>query len=105
MGAEDGNGFAALDEERFVVIEASQRLDDRVERLPRTRGTSRSTVNDEFVGAFRDLGIEIIHQHTESGFLRPPFAGYGGAARRADVTTEGLHDGARATSQRLRAEG
>ena len=34
MRAEDGHGLAGLDEQRFVVLEAPQGIDDRVEGSP-----------------------------------------------------------------------
>ena len=83
--------------------------DDRVERFPAARGLARAAVDDEIVGPLGDVGIEIVHQHPQRGFLRPAFAGEGGAARRADVTAERCSsvtsERSRATSQSSRAEG
>ena len=63
---------------------AAQRRDDRVERLPAARRAARAAVDDEIVRPFGDLGIEIVHQHPQRGFLRPSFAGERRAARRAE---------------------
>ena len=61
-----------------------QRPDDRVERRPVARRLARSAVDDEIVGPLGDLGIEIVHQHPQRGFLRPAFAGQRGASWRSD---------------------
>ena len=63
-------------------------VDDRVERRPAARGAAGAAVDDQIVGALGDLGIEVVHQHPQGGFLRPSFAGERGAARRADVAAE-----------------
>src|SRR6266542_1765919 len=92
MRAEDRNGLPGLNEERFVVLQAAQRVDDRVKRIPRTRGASRAAIHDQVVGAFRHRRIEIVHQHAQGGFLRPSLAGDGGTAWGADVAAEDAHE-------------
>ena len=82
--AEHADGLAALDEQRLVVLEPAQRRDDRVERLPRARGAPGAAVDDEVRGILGDLGIEVVHEHAQRGFLQPALAGQLGAARRAD---------------------
>ena len=82
--------LSRLHEQRLVVLERAQRRDDRVERLPAARGAAGAAVDDEIVGPFGDLGIEIVHQHPQRGFLRPSFAGERRAARRADMAAEVL---------------
>jgi hypothetical protein len=105
MRAKHGNRLAGLDEERFVVLEAAQRRDDRVECLPRSRGAARAAVHDQVVWTFGDCRVQIVHEHPQGGFLRPPFAGDDGAARRADVAAESTHSMDRMTSQPSYVEG
>ena len=61
-----------------------QRRDDGVEALPVARRLADAAVDDELLRPLRDLGIEVVHQHPQRGFLLPSAAGELGAARRAD---------------------
>ena len=47
MGAEDGDGLPALDEQRLVVLEPKERRDDRLQRLVAPGGPPGSAVDDE----------------------------------------------------------
>ena len=47
---------------------------------------------DEILRSFRDVGIEIVHEHAESGFLRPAFAADRGTARRRNDARAHRHD-------------
>ena len=47
-----------------------------------------AAVDDQILGTLGDLGIEIVHQHPQRGFLRPALAGERRAARRANDATE-----------------
>src|SRR5204863_7672070 len=47
-------------------------------------GAARAAVDDEGVGVLRDLGIEVVHEHPQGGFLGPALAGQGRAVRRPD---------------------
>ena len=91
--AENGDRLAGLDDERFVVFEAAERGDDGVEGRPATRGPARSAVDDEILRPFSHLGIEVVHQHPQGGFLWPAFAGEHRTTRRADMTAYDVHDG------------
>jgi hypothetical protein len=84
MGAHDPDRLARLHQQRLVVGEGAQFADDRVERLPRTRGAAGPTVDDEVVRVLGHLGIEVVHEHPERGFLLPATACQLAAARRAD---------------------
>ena len=59
--------------------------DDRVERVPRTRGPAGAAVDDQVLGALGHVGVEVVHQHPQGGLLRPPFRGDRGAARGTDL--------------------
>ena len=89
---EYGHRFAGLHQQRLVVVERAQRLHDRVERFPVARGFAGPAVHDKIVGALGDVGIEIVHEHPERGFLRPSFAGQRRAARRPDDARADRHE-------------
>src|SRR3954447_20085165 len=84
MGPEHPDRFARLNEQCLVVLQLAQRADDRVKRLPVSRGASGPTVNNESVRILRHVGIEIVHEHAKRGFLVPAFATLLSAARRAN---------------------
>src|SRR4029434_9912751 len=57
-----------------VILQFAQRPNDGVEGFPTPCGPARAAINNQLVGIFRDLGIEIVHQHPQRGFLMPSFA-------------------------------
>ncbi len=79
-GAEHADRLAGLDEQGLVVLEALELGDDGVERLPAAGGAPGSAVHDEVVGVLRHLGVEVVHEHAQGGFLLPALAGELGAA-------------------------
>src|SRR5690348_9331546 len=83
MRAKNADGLAGLDEESFVVFKTAKRLYDGVKTFPVARRFAASAIDDQILWALADFGIEIVHQHAESGFLLPAFAGNLRAARRA----------------------
>ncbi len=62
---------------------------DRVERLPAAGGAAGAAVDDEILGVLGDLGVEVVHQHPQRGFLLPALAGQLGAAGGADEARGG----------------
>ena len=82
--AEDADRLAGLDEQRLVVLEAPELGDDRVERVPAARRAAGSAVHDQVVGILGHLGVEVVHQHPQRGFLLPSLAGELGASRGSD---------------------
>ena len=42
---------------------------------PVARGLARSAVDDQVVGPLGHFGVEVVHQHAQSCFLLPAFAG------------------------------
>ena len=88
---EDADGFPRLHEQRLVVVEGAERRDDRVECGPAARGTARAAVHHQILRAFGDVGIEVVHEHPQGGFLRPALARASGAAGRADDAGLSLH--------------
>ena len=92
VGLKDTDRLAGLHDQRFVVLERGQRSHDGVERLPTARRLARSAVHDQIVRPLGDVGIEIIHQHAQRGFLWPAFAGQRGASPRSDDAGSGGHE-------------
>jgi hypothetical protein len=84
MGAEDADRFAALDEQRFIVLQVAQLADDRIEGVPRTRGFAGAAVHDEVVRPLRDVGVEVVHEHAQCRFLDPAVGAQLAASRRPD---------------------
>ena len=86
---EDRDGLTALNDQRLVGSQPPQRPYDRIEGFPRTRGAAVSAVHDQIVRAFGNLGIEVVHQHAQRGFLRPPKTAKLGSARRSNGARSG----------------
>ncbi len=84
VSLEDTDWFARLHQQRLIVRQILQRLDDGAEGFPTARGASGSAVDDEVFGALGDLLVEVVHQHAHGSFLLPSFAGDLVTARRAN---------------------
>ena len=69
--SQDADWLAGLDEQGLVVFEALERADDRRVGVPAAGGAAGAAVDDELVGMFGHLGVEVVHQHAHRGFLRP----------------------------------
>ncbi len=82
--AEDADRLARLHQQRLVVLERLQRVDDGVVAIPIARGAAGAAVDHEVLRALADVRVEIVHQHAHGGFLTPAFAGELVAARRLD---------------------
>src|SRR5689334_1329821 len=97
MGAKHADRLAALNQQRFVRTEALELAHDCIEAIPVARRFSSSTIHDEILRSFSDVGIEVVHQHPQRRFLLPAFA-------RDALTTRGVDRPALARSclERLR---
>ena len=84
MRLEDADRLAGLHQQRLVVRQRLERADDRVVGVPRSRRLAGAAVDDQIVGTFGDVGIEIVHQHPQRGFLWPSQARQRRAAGRAE---------------------
>ena len=84
MRAEHADRLARLDQQRLVFAEPAQRGDDRVEAFPVARGAPDAAVDDELGRIFRDLGIEVVHQHSQRRFGQPRLRRERGAPRCPD---------------------
>src|SRR5438067_3575270 len=74
VGAEFADRLARLNEQGLVVFKPAQRTDNGIETFPTSGGPSGTAVNDQPLRRFRDLRIEIVHQHAQGRFLMPAFA-------------------------------
>jgi hypothetical protein len=70
---QNSDGLARLNNESFFISAAIQRFDDGVVALPIARRLASSAIHDKLFRLFRNLGIEVIHQHPFGGLLNPPF--------------------------------
>ena len=66
---------------------------DGVEGLPVARRLAGAAVDDEVVGALGDLGVEVVHEHAQGGFLLPALAADLRAPRGAHETRSRRLDG------------
>ena len=82
VGLHDADGAAGLDEHRLVLLEGAQRADHGVEGAPVAGRLAGAAVDDELVGVLGDLGVEVVLQHPQGGFLLPPPGAQFRAARR-----------------------
>src|SRR6266852_5050299 len=73
-----------------IIRELAERLDDLLVALPVSRRFPSASIDDEIFRSFCDLWIEIVHQHSQGGFLHPALAGQRGTAGGANRC---LHDG------------
>ena len=71
VGLHDADRSAGLDEHRLVLLERPQRTDHGVEGAPVAGGLAGAAVDDELVGVLGDLGVEVVLQHPQGGFLLP----------------------------------
>ena len=84
VGAEHADRLARLDEQRLVALEAPQRRNDAVERLPIARRPPDPAVDHELARPLGDVGIEVVHQHAHRRLGQPALGAELGSARRAD---------------------
>ena len=80
---EDRHRLSTLHDQRLVVTEAPERLDDPVERVPVPSRFAGSPVDDELVRLLRVL--EVVLEHAEDRLLPPALAPQCGAPRRLDA--------------------
>ena len=88
VGAQDAHRLARLDQQRLVIFQRAQRAHDRVVALPVARGLAGAAIDDQLVGIFGHLGVEVVHEHAQGRLLAPAFAGHLGsrAARESGVS-------------------
>ena len=89
MGGEHAHRLARLHEQRLLVAQSCQSAADCVERCPIPRRFSCPPVHDEVLRALGYVGIEVVHQHAQRGFLNPAAARLLRSPRRAHGASAG----------------
>src|SRR2546427_8966325 len=74
MSFENPDGLSGLDEERFIVLQLLQTVDNCFVTFPVAGGLARPAVDDQLLGFFGDLRVEVVHQHPKGRFLDPSLA-------------------------------
>ena len=82
---EHSHRLARLHQQRLVVRETLQRVDDGVIAIPIAGSFARTAVDDQILRALGNFLVKIVHQHAHGCFLLPTFAGERGAARGANA--------------------
>ena len=78
--------LARLHQQRLVILQLAQALQDGVEGFPVAGGLPAPAVNHQVLRALGHLGIQVVLDHAVSGFGQPGFAGQLGAAWRAHLS-------------------
>ena len=86
VGFEHADRLARLHQQRFVVLQAAEGLDDFVEALPIAGGPAHAAVDDQFGGPLGDFRVEIVHYHPQRSFGEPALGGQFRAPRGADFS-------------------
>src|SRR5829696_26304 len=71
MCREDSDGLSTLNEQRLVVTEHEELAHDRLERGVASGGLSRAAVHDQLLGMLRNIGVEVVEQHSHRRLCRP----------------------------------
>ena len=81
----DAHRLAGLHQQGFILFQHLKGGHNSVVALPVARRAPDAAVNHQLVGIFRDIGIEIVHQHAQRRFGEPAFRIEGSSARGADL--------------------
>ena len=71
VGAEHPDRLARLDEERLIILQPGEGLDDPVVALPVAGGAADPAVDDQVGRPLGDLRVEVVHEHAQGGFGLP----------------------------------
>src|SRR5262249_45770602 len=71
--AEDTDWLARLHQERLVGLERAQAGEDALEALPVPCRPTDAAVDHELGWFLRHLRVEVVHQHPQRRFGKPPF--------------------------------
>ena len=69
MRAKNSNGFAGLHQQRFVIFERAEGIDDGLIAIPVAGRLATSAVDDQVFGLLGHFRVEVVHQHTQRRFL------------------------------------
>src|SRR5438105_6597872 len=96
MRSKNTDGLTALHQQGVLFAELEQTANDRAQRLVVSRRLAGSAVDDELLGPFGHVAIEVVQQHPQRRFGRPGTRVQLGAARGANprqVAAQRLDDG------------
>jgi len=82
--SKDSDGLPGLNQQGLVIFQASKATDYCVKGGPIAGSATGPSIHDQFIGVFCNLGIEIVHQHSERSFLVPALARDSRSAGRFD---------------------
>ena len=85
MRAENADRLAGLHAQGLITLERGERGNDAVVARPIARRAADATIDHKLVRFLGDLGIEIVHEHTERRFGLPALGGELAAVWRPDV--------------------
>jgi hypothetical protein len=71
MGAKHPDWLARLHQQRLVIAQPAQRVDDAVETVPVACCPPDAAIDNQFLRVLRHAGIQIVHQHAQRGFRLP----------------------------------
>ncbi len=84
VGPEHADRLARLDQQRLVVAERLQGVDQDVVAAPVARRPPDAAVDHQLLRALGDLGVEIVHEHPQRRLGLPAAGVEPGPARRPD---------------------
>jgi hypothetical protein len=77
MRLEDSDGLSRLHQQGLVTLQTAQAAHQGVIALPVSRRPAGSAIDHQLVGFLGHLGVQVVHEHAQGGFLLPAFAGEG----------------------------
>src|SRR5580704_5535407 len=80
MRAKDGDRLDGMNQQRLVVLKRLEALHNGVEAFPVSGGLAGAAVDHQILRALSHVGVEVVHEHAQSGFLLPAFTCEGVAA-------------------------
>ena len=81
VSAKHADRFAGLNQQRFIVFKLFEAGDNLVKIIPCARCASDAAIDDQLVRVFRNVGMQIVHQHPQRCFRQPAFCVQFGAGR------------------------
>ncbi len=85
VGLHHADRPAGLDQHGLVLLEALQGPHHGVEGTPVAGRLAGAAVDHQLGRVLGDLGVEVVHQHPQGGFLLPALRAQPGAPRRANL--------------------
>jgi hypothetical protein len=91
MRAEHAHRLARLHQQRLVVAQLAQRLEDGVEGLPVARRLADAAIDNQRVRVLGHGGVEVVLQHAVGGLGQPAPAAELRAGGGLDGSGQGGH--------------